>query len=69
MMRRAVCVVAGTVVGCACTAARVASRRWRAARDRRWAAYENALAAEIRAAADAANRLRSTPTAVRHCRP
>lgn len=52
MMRRAVCVVAGTLAGCACTVTRVAAGRWRAARDRRWSAYENALAADIYAQAN-----------------
>ena len=52
MILRAVCIVGGAVTGVAGAAATGWAVRWRRARDRRWTAYADAVAAEIQAAAD-----------------
>ena len=52
MIRRAACVTIGAVLGVAAATAAGVAAAWSRARDRRWTAYADAVAAEIQAAAD-----------------
>lgn len=52
MIRHAVCITVGSAAGVVGATVTGWVVRWRRARDRRWTAYTDAVAAEIQAAAD-----------------